>query len=162
MRTAGRTSSSWNALAAEAAGVSALPCMDGPGSKCRVWVMRTLRPFADKVAQAWLRFHLSANGDIRTVQDAKQRIEDGADASWLVALLWAILISSTKSITTLKQEKSCLIWLLKTRWRLTWTFESLDRSQRWAHCRSWIPRARPSLPPWYLRCSQILRRHSPS
>ena len=68
-----------NALAAEAAGVSALPCMGELGSKC-IRGMRILRPFT-RLLQALTKIPFIANGDIRTVQDAKQRIEEvGADA----------------------------------------------------------------------------------
>ncbi|MFR4638469.1 MAG: tRNA dihydrouridine synthase [Streptococcus parasanguinis] len=56
-----------------------LPCTGGPGSKC-IRVTLTLRPL-HKVAQALTKIPFIANGDIRTVQDAKQRIEEvGADA----------------------------------------------------------------------------------
>ena len=50
------------------------------------------------------------HGDIRTVQEAKQRIEEvGADAVMMAALPWEIPTSLTKSTITLKQEKSYLI-----------------------------------------------------
>ena len=63
-----------------------------------------------KVAQALTKIPFIANGDIRTVQDAKQRIEEvGADAVMIGRAAMGNPISSTKSITTLKQEKSCLI-----------------------------------------------------
>ncbi len=69
-----------NALAAEAAGcLCPLPCMGELGSKC-------IQGHADletlhKVAQVLTKIPFIANGDIRTVQDAKQRIEEvGADA----------------------------------------------------------------------------------
>ena len=97
-----------NALAAEAAGVSAL-AMHGR-TREQMYTGHADLETLHKVAQALTKIPFIANGDIRTVQEAKQRIEEvGADAVMMAALPWEILTSSTKSIITLKQEKSYLI-----------------------------------------------------
>ncbi|MDO4667629.1 MAG: tRNA dihydrouridine synthase DusB [Streptococcus sp.] len=68
-----------NALAAEAAGVSAL-AMHGRTREQMYTGHADLETLHD-VAQALTKIPFIANGDIRTVQDAKQRIEEvGADA----------------------------------------------------------------------------------
>ena len=68
-----------NALAAEAAGVSAL-AMHGR-TREQMYTGHADLETLHKVAQALTKIPFIANGDIRTVQDAKQRIEEvGADA----------------------------------------------------------------------------------
>ena len=68
-----------NALAAEAAGVSAL-AMHGRTREQMYTGHADLETLHD-VAQALTKIPFIANGDIRTVQEAKQRIEEvGADA----------------------------------------------------------------------------------
>jgi len=68
-----------NALAAEAAGVSAL-AMHGRTREQMYTGHADLETLHD-VAQALTKIPFIANGDIRSVQDAKQRIEEvGADA----------------------------------------------------------------------------------
>ena len=66
-------------LAAEAAGVSA-PAMHGR-TREQMYTGHADLETLHKVAQALTKIPFIANGDIRTVQDAKQRIEEvGADA----------------------------------------------------------------------------------
>ncbi|CAG6024187.1 NifR3 family TIM-barrel protein [Streptococcus pneumoniae] len=68
-----------NALAAEAAGVSALT-MHGR-TREQMYTGHADLETLYKVAQALTKIPFIANGDIRTVQEAKQRIEEvGADA----------------------------------------------------------------------------------
>ena len=68
-----------NALAAEAAGVSAL-AMHGR-TREQMYTGHADLETLHKVAQALTKIPFIANGDIRTVQEAKQRIEEvGADA----------------------------------------------------------------------------------
>lgn len=68
-----------NALAAESAGVSAL-AMHGR-TREQMYTGHADLETLHKVAQALTKIPFIANGDIRTVQDAKQRIEEvGADA----------------------------------------------------------------------------------
>ena len=68
-----------NALAAEAAGVSAL-AMHGR-TREQMYTGHADLETLHKVAQVLTKIPFIANGDIRTVQDAKQRIEEvGADA----------------------------------------------------------------------------------
>jgi len=68
-----------NALAAEAAGVSAL-AMHGR-TREQMYTGHADLETLHKVAQALTKIPFIANGDVRTVQEAKQRIEEvGADA----------------------------------------------------------------------------------
>ncbi len=64
-----------------------------------------------KVAQALTKIPFIANGDIRTVQDAKQRIEEvGADAVMIGrAAMGNPLSLQLKSNHYFETEKSCLI-----------------------------------------------------
>ncbi len=57
---------------------SPLPCTDGPASRC---TQELLTQTLTKVAGGLTKIPFIANGDIRTVEDARQRIEEvGADA----------------------------------------------------------------------------------
>ena len=108
-----------NALAAEAAGVLC-PCYARSYPWANVYWSRWPRD-PSQGCQALTKIPFIANGDIRTVQEAKQRIEEvGADAVMIGRALWEILTSSIKSIITLKQEKSFLIWPFEDKMKIAY------------------------------------------
>ena len=97
-----------NALAAEAAGVAAL-AMHGRTREQMYTGYADLETL-HKVAQALTKIPFIANGDIRTVQEAKQRIEEvGADAVMIGRAAMGNPYLFNQINHTLKQEKSYLI-----------------------------------------------------